>query len=273
MPRTARQSRPGETSHAGSRGVDRQPIFLEEEDRRRFLALAAKLFREMGVLCFAWALMPNHYHFLLQPMRSALGDVMHRLNLMYAQYFNEKYDRTGHLLSNRYWNRLSGDDAGFRVRVRYIHVNPLRAGIVSSLDELETYPWTGHAALMGRAPTLILSRAEVLSRFADGVEEPLPEIRRYFEEGIREVRLDAPTIECAVSEASRIHGVLPAEVLTCARTPEITRARTLAAYLAIRRAGLSVRAAARGLGISAPGALKAVRRAEVLVEAGKLQIP
>jgi REP element-mobilizing transposase RayT len=249
------------------------PILREDEDRRFFLAVAAKLFREMNVECLAWAVMLNHYHLILRPLATPLGDVMHRLDLIYAQYFNEKHGRTGHAFENRYWNSLSHDSEVLRIQMRYVHTNPLRGKVVTDLDALELYPWTGHAELMGRAPTRLLSRDAALREFGRTEEEALREIRLYFEAGVRAVRLDAPTLESALAEACRVCGVRPVDVISGRRMPAISRARMMTVHLAVHRAGLSIRAAARGLGVSASGAHQALRRAEEHLASGELVIP
>ena len=90
---------------------------------------------------------------------------MRRLLTWYAQYFNRRHGRTGHLFENRYKSVLCEEETYLLALVRYIHLNPVRAGIVSILDELNRYPWSGHSALMGKKEYPWTSTDYVLARF------------------------------------------------------------------------------------------------------------
>jgi hypothetical protein len=94
--------------------------------------------------------MTNHMHLLLKSGKSGLSTFMRRLLSGYAQYYNRRHHRVGHLCQNRYRSIICEEKAYFSQLVAYIHLNPLRAGIVSSLEELASYLWSGHSVLMGR---------------------------------------------------------------------------------------------------------------------------
>ena len=100
--------------------------------------------------CFAWALMTNHLHLLLRTGTAPIATVMRRLLTGYAVSFNRRHRRHGHLFQNRYKSILCQEDPYLLELVRYIHLNPLRAGIVEELKGLNTYPYCGHYALMGK---------------------------------------------------------------------------------------------------------------------------
>jgi len=106
--------------------------------------------------CFAWALIPNHAHFLLRTGTVPIATVMRRLLTGYAVSFNRRHRRHGHLFQNRYKSILCEEDPYLLELVRYIHLNPLRAGIVEELKKLEAYPYCGHSVLMGKVARCVV---------------------------------------------------------------------------------------------------------------------
>jgi putative transposase len=165
MPRSARADHPGALQHVMARGIERRRIFLDDEDRERFLARLGRIVAETGTRCFAFATMPNHYHLLLGIRSTPLSKVMARLGTAHGMGFNRRHDRVGHLFQNRYKSNLVKDDAGLLTLVRYIHLNPVKAGLVPSVEALADYPWTGHATLMGRRQATFLDAKFVLDQF------------------------------------------------------------------------------------------------------------
>ena len=105
---------------------------------------------ETDTICHAWVLIPNHAHFLFRTGHEKLGKMMQRLQLGYAQWFNRRHNRIGHLFHNRYKSILCEDDPYFLELVRYVHLNPLRAGLVQNYDELCNFPWSGHRTLLNK---------------------------------------------------------------------------------------------------------------------------
>lgn len=150
MPRTARIDIPGLLQHVIVRGIERRDIFIDNNDRRLFLERLSKLLVETGTECLAWALMSNHFHLLLCPRVTNLSVFMRRLLTGYAIVFNLQHKRSGHLFQNRYKSIACQEDAYLLELVRYIHLNPLRVGLAKTIDELDSYPWSGHAVLMGK---------------------------------------------------------------------------------------------------------------------------
>jgi len=150
MPRTPRLDIPHLLHHVIIRGIERCDIFRDDEDRTRFVERLGALLRETSTQCYAWALMRNHVHLLLMPMLQPLSVLMRRLLTGYAVVFNRKYSRSGHLFQNRYKSIICEEEPYFLELVRYIHLNPVRAGAVPSVDDLSDYPWTGHAVVLGK---------------------------------------------------------------------------------------------------------------------------
>lgn len=150
MPRQARLDAPGLLQHVMARGIERREIFKDDKDRQSFLARLAVILEESQTQCYAWALIPNHFHLLLRTGTTPLSKVMRRLMTGYAVTFNKRHKRSGHLFQNRYKSTVCEEDEYLLELIRYIHLNPLRAGLVKDLKELDKYPWSGHSALMGK---------------------------------------------------------------------------------------------------------------------------
>lgn len=149
MPRGARLDAPGALHHVMVRGIEGTAIVMDDEDRLDFLNRIGKAAEKTGTVMYAWALMSNHAHLLVRSGGLGLPTFMRKVLTGYSVSFNKRHDRTGHLFQNRYKSILCEEEPYFARLVSYIHLNPLRAGLVTSLEELERYPWSGHAALMG----------------------------------------------------------------------------------------------------------------------------
>ncbi|UCD91128.1 MAG: transposase [Desulfobacterales bacterium] len=149
MPRKARIDAPGALHHIICRGIERVDIFKDNVDRKNFLERLSKILTETNTPCFAWALIPNHFHLLLRTGAVPISTIMRRLLTGYAIVFNRRHRRHGYLFQNRYKSILCQEDVYFLELVRYIHLNPLRANLVSNLKELDQYHYSGHRRLMG----------------------------------------------------------------------------------------------------------------------------
>ena len=150
MPRQARLDAPGVLQHVMARGIERRKIFWDDKDRSSFLERLALILEETQTQCYAWALIPNHFHILLRTGPTPLSKVMRRLMTGYAVTFNLRHRRAGHLFQNRYKSVVCEEDPYLLELIRYIHLNPLRAKLVEDLKALDKYPWTGHSAILGR---------------------------------------------------------------------------------------------------------------------------
>ena len=150
MPRKTRIDAPGALHHIIVRGIERKKIFRDDTDRIKFLERLGSIVSDTKTDCFAWAIIPNHFHLLLRTGATPISSVMRRLLTGYAMYFNRRYHRSGHLFQNRYKSILCQEDAYLLELVRYIHLNPLRAKLVKDYNELQTYLFCGHGSIMGR---------------------------------------------------------------------------------------------------------------------------
>ncbi len=151
MPRQARLDAPGALHHVIGRGIERTKIFRKDEDRLDFIKRLAGLAREGSLAVYGWSLMSNHYHLLIRTGKHPLAAGMRKLLTGYVVNFNRRYKRCGHLFQNRYKSIICEDDPYLLELTRYIHLNPLRAGIVKNISELKHYRWSGHSVLVGEA--------------------------------------------------------------------------------------------------------------------------
>ena len=190
MPRLARLDAPGVLHHIMIRGIERRKIFIDDRDREDFLDRLAKLLPETRTPCYAWVLIPNHAHFLFRTGPVPLATVMRRLLTGYVVTFNRRHRRSGQLFQNRYKSIVCQEDIYLRELVRYIHLNPVRAGIVSSLTDLNHYAYCGHSALMRKKKRLWQDVAYVLRYFGDNHRRARREYYSYVEEGLGQGRRD-----------------------------------------------------------------------------------
>lgn len=141
---------PGALHHLIARGIERRRIFRSDGDRQTFLDRLGNLVLDSEAGLYAWALMPNHAHVLLRTGLLHLSRLVQRWLGPYAITFNRVHDRSGHLFQNRFKNVLVEEDPYLLELVRYIHLNPVRSRLPVTLDGLATYPWSGHAVLLGK---------------------------------------------------------------------------------------------------------------------------
>lgn len=184
MPRSARIDFPNLLQHVIVRGIEKRDIFLGDTDRLDFVRRFSTLLESTGTECLAWALMTNHFHLLLRTVDVPLSRFMRRLLTGYAVTFNLRHGRTGHLFQNRYKSIVCDEEAYLLELVRYIHLNPLRAGLVATLDSLDGYPWCGHSVLMQKNALDGQATADVLSRFGKTRAVALKRYREFINDGI-----------------------------------------------------------------------------------------
>ncbi len=184
MPRTARLDITGLLQHVIVRGIEKRDIFLTDDDRLLFVDRLSALIKNTKTRCYAWALMSNHFHLLLMPTSCSLSSFMRRLLTSYAVNFNRTHKRTGHLFQNRYKSIVCEEDPYLMELVRYIHLNPLRAGLVKDMTELDLYSWGGHAVLMGNNRMEGQEFTEILSRFSKNVKKGRIAYREFIADGI-----------------------------------------------------------------------------------------
>jgi REP element-mobilizing transposase RayT len=147
MPRPPRIHYPGAVYHVMARGVDGREVFADDLDRQTFLTAALRSKTETSCSFLAYFLMGNHFHFALRVGNIPLSQVMHRLLTVYVMAFNLRHERHGHLFQARFKSVLCLDDSYLISLVRYIHMNPVRAGLVAKPDH---WPWSSHGQYVER---------------------------------------------------------------------------------------------------------------------------
>ena len=150
MPRQARLDAPGTFHHVIVRGIEKRQIVDDDKDRKSFVDRMGSLALETDTAIYAWTLMGNHAHIFLRSGPLGLSKYMTRLLTGYAVFYNRRHGRHGHLFQNRFKSIIVEEDAYFQELVRYIHLNPLRAGIIDSIFKLERYRWCGHSVILGK---------------------------------------------------------------------------------------------------------------------------
>ncbi len=128
--------------------------------------------------------MDNHVHLLFRSGKDGISTVMRKLLTWYAQYFNRKHSRKGHLFENRYKSILCDEDNYLLALVRYIHLNPIRANIVATMETLDKYPWTGHQAIIGKAKYPWMDTETVLAQFGGTKRKAISEYRQFMQDGM-----------------------------------------------------------------------------------------
>ncbi len=140
---------PGAVYHVCARGNQGQLIFRCTGDETSFLEMLERLVREKGCQVLAFCLMRNHYHLLLQANDKHLSQSMHLLNSSYSRYFHKKYETTGHLFQGRYRSVLVQNDGHLLEASRYIHLNPVQAGMVEQPDQYAMSSYRFYAPVPG----------------------------------------------------------------------------------------------------------------------------
>ncbi|MGC3955414.1 MAG: transposase [Propionicimonas sp.] len=179
MPRRARQLSESGIYHVMLRGINRQAIFLDEEDHLRFLHCLHDTRELSGCRVLAYCLMPNHVHLVLRAEGESIGQVVKRLGVRYAWWHNVKYDRVGHVFQDRFRSCPVDDDEYFVTLLRYVWNNPVKAGMVERPDQ---YRWSslGRDALVDQDVLQSFIEQTTLAQLASTPDpdadnpEPLP---------------------------------------------------------------------------------------------------
>jgi REP element-mobilizing transposase RayT len=188
MPRKARIDAPGALQHIICRGIERHKIFMDNADKNNFVARLGRVVSETRTPCYAWALVDNHFHLLLKTGNVPIATLMRRLLTGYAVSFNLRHNRAGHLFQNRYKSILCQEDSYLLELVRYIHLNPLRAGLVSSMHQLDRYRYCGHSILLGKRNNDWQDTHYVLRLFSKRISSARKGYRAFVEKGVKHGR-------------------------------------------------------------------------------------
>ncbi len=187
MARQPRLDTPGALHHVIGRGIERATLFRTDADRNDFLDRLADLCVDGNLMVYAWSLLSNHFHLLVRTGRQPISKSMKKLLTGYVVKFNLRHKRCGHLFQNRYKSIICEEDPYLLELTRYIHLNPLRAGIVGDLEELRHYRWAGHSVIMGRVERGWQDIDTVLAYFGKG-RDAVKKYEQFVQEGISQGR-------------------------------------------------------------------------------------
>jgi putative transposase len=273
MARRPRLFAPGILYHVIVRGNHRYKTFLNDRDYQAYLDRLARYRRQFDVTVYAYCLMSNHAHLLLETSSQPLSRFMQGLQQSYTQYFNRKHHKVGHLFQGRYKAIVCEKDEYLLTLVRYIHLNPVRAKLVQKLDD---YPYCGHREYCGARVSEVVEPSRVLDmlggraayrRFVqDGLKEGhredyydvidqrflgeegfVEKLKVQAEEEPKTSRLTKP-LSVAFRIAARELELEPAVLSGADRGWQTSRCRALVAYVLIRRLGYKLNDVAKCLG-------------------------
>lgn len=223
MSRPLRILADGALYHVVARGNAKMAIYHDDVDRRRYLAILETVIERYRVECHAYCLMSNHYHLVLRTLEANLSSAIHYLNGVYAQWWNTRHERVGHVFQGRFKAQLIQRDGYFLEACRYVVLNPSRANLVT---QVEDWTWSSYRATAGLAPRpKWLTTALILGRRPSAAERRA--YRVFVAAGISEnevtrgLRSDVPIVGSeafAAAHREAIEEAHPTEVLWRDRT-------------------------------------------------------
>lgn len=186
MARLARMKSSTGIYHIMLRGLDKREIFLDNEDRERFLFYLSKAQEKSNYVLYGYCLMDNHVHLLLEEGQEDIGISIKRITVGYVQWHNLKYSRTGHLFQNRYKSEVVEKENYFLAVLRYIHQNPLKAGLV---EDISHYRWSSYSHYIERSGNELVNVNRVKGFFGNQAEfidfMKMPNNDQYLEDNIK----------------------------------------------------------------------------------------
>ncbi len=261
MPRPLRLFDPGSLLHVFSRASGGEAVFADEEERSLFVERLGEYCVQWDGKVYAYVVMPNHFHLCLEVGKAPLQELMHPLLTWYAGRYNWRQERQGHVFQGRYHAILLQRDAHLLQLIRYLHLNPVRAGLVKSP---EAYAWSSHSAYCGGRAHGWLAVSEALGLFSEARLSALRQYRRFVQEGLSLGRRPelyrsrlplkktapkgkpGPKARAVVALAARLG--LPPDAFAAEHDPSATETRAMLVYLAVTEADLTTEEIARALG-------------------------
>lgn len=165
MPRTARQVSITHTYHVMLRGNEKKKIFIDAQDKSVFTNILYNKKKDNDFCLYAYCIMDNHVHLVIKELETSISRIMKRIGTSYAIYFNKKYNRVGHVFQDRYKSEVIEDDRYLLSVIRYVHNNPVKAGIC----KVQEYRWSSYRFYIqaAREQKKLLAYEEILDYFSE----------------------------------------------------------------------------------------------------------
>ncbi|SNS31423.1 REP element-mobilizing transposase RayT [Anaerovirgula multivorans] len=252
MPRMAREKSQSGIYHIMIRGANRQEMFHDDEDRKRFLETLKRYIVKVEMNVYGWCLMDNHVHLLLQEGIEEISITMKRIGVSYVWYYNQKYKTTGHLFQDRFKSEKVENDEYLLTVIRYIHQNPIKSGIVKNAEE---WKWSSCLGYYGRTlyPEGLLNIAFVLHILSEDRDAAIKRFKEFNEQKNDDNCLDDTVnekIRLSDKEAREeiIKSIGKIQLAQLKSYPKLERDELIKKVKRIE--GISQRQAARILGVS-----------------------
>lgn len=162
--------------HIYCRGNNKSPIFHERRDYQRFLSKLKEYKDKFKVKIHAFCLLPNHFHLLIEPLKTGVKVFMHPLMTSYAKYFSFKYEVIGHIWQERFQSIIVDKDNYFLTASKYIHLNPVKSGIV---NDPYTYEWSSCASFSSEKEDSLIIKVDTLSYFSSNTEKAIIKYKEF----------------------------------------------------------------------------------------------
>jgi len=250
MPRKPREKSESGIYHIMLRGANRQEIFHDDEDCLKFLETLEKYKKQTEVKIYGWCLMGNHIHLLLGEGNEDISVTMKRIGVSYAWYYNWKYNTVGHLFQDRFKSEIVERDAYLMTVIRYIHQNPVKAGLVKKLAD---WKWSSCIGYYGgdTYPQGLLDSELILGMFSEEKTSSIAGFREFNETENENKCLEYETTKRLTDDQARaeIKKLIPVtEMVQIKNLPKAQRNEIISKVKQIE--GLTQRQAARILGVS-----------------------
>lgn len=250
MPRQARQMSSTGIYHLIVRGINREVIFQDDNDRQRYIATLARIAADSNATVLGYCLMDNHVHILIKEGLTSISKLMHRLGASYAHYYNTRYERVGHVFQNRFKSESIENDNYLLSVIRYIHQNPVKAGIVTKSEQ---YQWSSCRVYYGSKDNLpgLTNTGFILGLFSENTEQAIILMRQFTEietldNCMKDIKRSALTDAKARQVIERVLNNKPISILGEMSKPD----RDAVLHQLKQDEGLSIRQISRLTGVS-----------------------
>lgn len=251
MPRKCRCLSKSKIYHVMVRGNEKKSIFVDDEDRYKFISIIRDKKENNEYLIYAFCLMDNHVHMIIKEEIDSISRIMRRINTSYAYYFNKKYDRVGHVFQDRFKSEEIESERHLLAAIRYVHNNPVKAKMVKEPSE---FIWSSYNSYIdkGSYKNNIISKEEILGYFSSNIGAAIALFVKYSMENAEEVFIDYQEVEAIINKynAGAFIGVFLKEI-DCERVELLEKNQKKELILQLKKkSNLSTRQIAAMLGVN-----------------------